>query len=265
MANKQQSVLTKEAATLNCKVRIVKVPLTFPKNKNKNKKSTSRGHVWWRSQPGPRKFWLPKIMECTIKSWSSSCSSFSLFSLFSERRLVGFWSGRGQPASDWSFLRIHRSRFLEISPEIQPPCTILKSRRVKKKRKRRRKEPNCSPFPLIFYRFMGLMSALQKPWNNCHHPSKGRHYLAAYPCHVCTLAWPPHCCVRGKKVALWCAKRFTDLRDINNLFIQYSEAGSPSKLQTEALKKQPPEVDFSPVTRIFPHYLSAEAPTAETF
>lgn len=160
-------------------------------------------------------------------------------------------------------------RGLEISPETQLPHTILQKRCVntkKKKKKRRNKpNPNYSLFPLIFYPFMGLMSALQKSWNNCHHPSKGRHYLAAYPCHVCTLAWPPHCCVRGKKVALWCAKRFTDLRDINNLFIQYSEAGSPSKLQTEALKKQPPEVDFSPVIRIFPHYISAEAPTAETF
>lgn len=107
-----------------------------------------------------------------------------------------------------------------------------------------------SPFPLILHCFMSsrlcFISALQKSCNDCQHLRKGRHYLALYPCHVCTLAWPP-IVVRGKKVALWCAKWFTDLEDINKLFHSGLWAGSPLKLQTEALKKQWPEVDFSPV------------------
>lgn len=58
---------------------------------------------------------------------------------------------------------------------------------------------------------------------------RGRHYLAGVSLSCLHIGMTPHCCVSGKKVALWCAKWFTDRRDINKLFIQDSEAGSPSK------------------------------------
>lgn len=96
---------------------------------------------------------------------------------------------------------------------------------------------------LICHCFMSsrlcLISALQKSWNNCQHLRKGRHYLALYPCHVCTLAWPP-IVVQGKKVALWCAKWFTDLEDINKLFIQDSGQEVPSSFKRRLWKNNSP-------------------------
>lgn len=108
---------------------------------------------------------------------------------------------------------------------------------------------------------MALKSAACKARNHCHRPSAEEDIIwLVYPCHVCTLAWPPHCCVSGKKVALWCAKWFTDRRDINKLFIQDSQAGSPSEsFKRQALKKQAPEVDFSPVIVFFPRYVGQGA------
>lgn len=83
------------------------------------------------------------------------------------------------------------------------------------------------------------MSALHKSWNNCRHLRKGRHFLALYPCHVCTLAWPP-IVVQGQKGALWCAKWFTDLEDINKWFIQDSGQEVPSNFKRVLRKNNSP-------------------------
>lgn len=96
---------------------------------------------------------------------------------------------------------------------------------------------HLSPFPFMCFRSYRLsyVSIDKKSWNNCQHVRRGRHYLALYPCRVCTLAWPP-IVVRGKKVALWCAKWFTDLEDINKLFIQDSEQEVPSNFKQRLWK-----------------------------
>lgn len=75
--------------------------------------------------------------------------------------------------------------------------------------------------------FYDFLSTLQKSWNNCQHLQRGRHYRALYPCHVCTLAWPPHCCW-GQKVPLWCVKWFTHREDANKVFIQEPGQEVPS-------------------------------------
>lgn len=92
---------------------------------------------------------------------------------------------------------------------------------------------------LWFPNHLGLMSALHKSRNNCHHLGKGRHFLALYPCHVCTLAWPP-IVVQGQKGALWCAKWFTDLEDINKWFIQDSGQEVPSNFKRVLRKNNSP-------------------------
>lgn len=100
------------------------------------------------------------------------------------------------------------------------------------------------------------MSEPWKPGTAVSTSARGRHYLATHPCHVCTLARPPHCCVSGKKVALWCAKWFTERRDRNKLFTQDSEAGSPSEASNAGAEKTTargrflsPVVAFSFITR----------------
>lgn len=75
-----------------------------------------------------------------------------------------------------------------------------------------------------------LMSTLQKSWPNCQHLQRGRHYQALYPCHVCTLLWPP-IVVQGQKVALWCAKWFTAREDTNNVFVQEPGQEVPSNFK----------------------------------
>lgn len=84
-------------------------------------------------------------------------------------------------------------------------------------------------------------------------------FWLVYPCHVCTLAWPPHCCVSGKKVALWCAKWFTDRRDINKVFTQGSEAGSPYEASNSSTEKTTARGRFLSRHRIFPHYVGQGA------
>lgn len=64
-----------------------------------------------------------------------------------------------------------------------------------------------------------LMTTLPKSWFNCQHLHRGRRYRALYPCHVCTLLWPL-IVVQGQKVALWCAKWFTEQEDTNKVFVQ---------------------------------------------
>lgn len=94
-------------------------------------------------------------------------------------------------------------------------------------------------FPLISHCFTSS-TAQWKSWSSSPNVRKGRRYLALYPCHVCTLAWPP-IVVQGPKVALWCDKWFTVLADINKLFIQDSGQEVPPphhQLQMETLKKK---------------------------
>lgn len=74
------------------------------------------------------------------------------------------------------------------------------------------------------------MSTLQKSWLNCQHLQRGRHYQTLYPCHVCTLLWPP-IVVQGQKVALWCAKWFTAREDTNNVFVQEPGQEVPSNFK----------------------------------
>lgn len=124
---------------------------------------------------------------------------------------------------------------------------------------------HLSPFPFICFRSYRLsyVSIDKKSWNSCQHVRRGRHYLALYPCRVCTLAWPS-IVVRGKKVALWCAKWFTDLEDINKLFIQDSEQEVPSNFKQRLWKNN--SLRLIPLlSLIFSHSMSSVVQMAAQF